>query len=90
MLPYQPSVYFLCERRNPTRWNYLWPGDQTEEDHAHLIQQAKADPPSAVLLFHEDLVVNYAPTILDYIHRDYRLAGYFGITSLYVPKESSN
>jgi hypothetical protein len=38
----------------------------------------------------EDLVVNYAPMVLDYIHRDYRLAGYFGITNLYVRKVSPN
>jgi hypothetical protein len=38
----------------------------------------------------EGLVVSYAPIVLDYIHRDYRLAGYFGITNLYVQKVSSS
>src|SRR5436190_22207121 len=32
-LPYQPMFYFLCDRHNPSRWNYLWPGDQTTNDH---------------------------------------------------------
>src|SRR5262249_49765977 len=36
-LPYQPMFYFLCDRHNPTRWNYLWPGDQTANDHERFI-----------------------------------------------------
>ena len=50
VLPYQPMFYFLCERRNPTRWNYLWPGDQTAQDHERLIEEAERDPPAMVLL----------------------------------------
>src|SRR5262249_17803511 len=49
-LPYMPMFYFLCERRNPTRWNYLWPGDQTAHDHERLIDEAERDPPALVLL----------------------------------------
>src|SRR2546423_10031701 len=64
-LPYQPMFYFLCERRNPTRWNYLWPGDQTPRDHQALIEQAKRDPPVLILLTHEEEMIPYAPAILD-------------------------
>ena len=49
-LPYQPMFYFLCERRNPTRWNYLWSGDQTARDHERFIEEAERDPPAVVLL----------------------------------------
>jgi hypothetical protein len=45
-LPYQPMLYFLSERHNPTRWNYIWAGDQTTEDHKQLIEQAEADRPA--------------------------------------------
>jgi hypothetical protein len=40
-LPYQPMFYFLCDRHNPTRWNYLWPGDQTANDHEQFIEEAE-------------------------------------------------
>jgi hypothetical protein len=49
-LPYQPMFYFLCERRNPTRWNYLWPGDQTTRDYERFIEEAKRDPPAVILM----------------------------------------
>src|SRR5436190_5281657 len=49
-LPYQPMFYFLCDRHNPTRWNYLWPGDQTANDHERFIEEAERDPPAIILL----------------------------------------
>jgi hypothetical protein len=70
-LPYQPMFYFLAERRNPTRWNYLWPGDQTPADHQLLIEQAKRDPPDVVLLTGENEMTNYAPAIVEFVRRAY-------------------
>ena len=84
-LPYQPMFYFLCERRNPTRWNYLWPGDQMPEDHEALIQQAKADPPAIVLIMKEDVMRRYAPALLDYVHVGYRAVGTNGELVIYAP-----
>jgi hypothetical protein len=86
-LPYQPLLYFLCERRNPTRWNYLWPGDQTTRDHEALIEQAKRDPPAAVLLTHEESMVPYASAILDYVHTEYSKSGTRGPLTIYVLRE---
>jgi hypothetical protein len=85
-LPYQPMFYFLCERRNPTQWNYLWPGDQTIEDHETLIRQAKNDPPRVVLIVNEDNVRSYAPLITDYIHREFSYAGHVKNMKIYLPK----
>jgi hypothetical protein len=80
-LPYQSMFYFLCERRNPTRWNYLWPGDQTARDHEMLIEQAKADSPAVVLLTNEQEMSSYAPAVLDYVHREYaKFKNYYGVT----------
>jgi hypothetical protein len=83
-LPYQPMLYFLCERRNPTRWNYLWPGDQTAADHLALIRQAQADPPAVVVLTGESEMRGYAPEIVNYVHTRYRFASSaFGIFTVY-------
>ncbi|MEY2546665.1 MAG: hypothetical protein QOG48_1782 [Verrucomicrobiota bacterium] len=89
VLPYQPMLYFLCERRNPTRWNYIWPGDQTAKEHVDLVEQAKSDPPAAVFITGEDEMAKYAPEILDYVHGEYRRAGDFGRLTVYLPNEAT-
>jgi hypothetical protein len=88
VLPYQPMFYFLCKRHNPTRWNYLWPGDQTPADHERLIQEAKSDPPAVVFINYETELSSFAPAILDYVHREYRLAVIFEPLSVYFPQET--
>ena len=85
-LPYQPMFYFLCERRNPTRWNYLWPGDQTASDYEALILQAKNDPPAVVLIMKEQAMSSYASAILDYVHAEYRRAGDSADLGVYLPQ----
>jgi hypothetical protein len=85
-LSYHPMFYFLCERRNPTHWNYLWPGDQTLEDHQALIRQAQKDPPAAVLLVDEAELQRSAPVIFKYIKTEFRLVAKADIVTLYVPR----
>jgi hypothetical protein len=84
-LPYAPMFYFLADRRNPTHWNYLWPGDQTAEDHQALIAQAKNDPPAVIALLGEDEMESYAGPILDYVRSGHRLVRDYGGLTLYVP-----
>ncbi|HXX42362.1 MAG TPA: hypothetical protein VEI58_08860 [Chthoniobacterales bacterium] len=88
-LPYQPMFYFLAERRNPTRWNYLWPGDQTARDYENLIAQAERDPPAVVLLSERRAVATFAPTILGYIEAHYDLTDTVGDINVYVRRESN-
>jgi hypothetical protein len=83
-LPYQPMFYFLCERRNPTRWNYLWPGDQTKQDHDRLIDEAERDPPAVVLLAQQRQVAEFAPTIIDYLRGHYLWTADVGDIGIYV------
>jgi 4-amino-4-deoxy-L-arabinose transferase-like glycosyltransferase len=88
-LPYQPMLYFLCERHNPTRWNYIWRGDQTAAEHVDLVAQAKHDPPAVVFLTDHDSVAEFAPEIVDYIDGQYHRAGEFGRLTVYFPNEST-
>jgi len=85
-LPYEPMFYFLCERRNPTRWNYIWPGDQTAEDHRALIRQARRDPPAVVVITGEADMARYAPAILDYVHAEFRKTAEGSGFTVYLPK----
>jgi hypothetical protein len=84
VLPYQPMFYFLCERRNPTRWNYLWPGDQTAQDHERLIEEAERDPPAIVLLAEQRDVAAFAPAIVEYLRERYLWTGDVGDIAIYV------
>lgn len=84
-LPYLPMFYFLCERRNPTQWNYLWPGDQTSADHEMLIRQARNDPPAVVMILNESRMQRYASTIIDYVHAEYEEAYNFAGCLIYLP-----
>jgi hypothetical protein len=84
-LPYQPMFYFLCERRNPTRWNYLWPGDQTIDDYNMFVEQLKNDPPVVVLVNNENQTRDL-PFILDYLHREYRHVQDVSSVAIYVPR----
>jgi hypothetical protein len=86
-LPYQPMFYFLCERRNPTRWNYLWPGDQTAHDHERLIEEAERDPPAVVLLSQQRELAASAPTIVEYVRAHYIWIGDVGNLAIYVRRE---
>ena len=84
VLPYQPMFYFLCERRNPTRWNYLWPGDQTAQDHERLIEEAERDPPAIVLLAQQRDVAAFAPIMVEYLRARYLWTGDVGDIAIYV------
>jgi len=83
-LPYQPMFYFLSERRNPTRWNYLWPGDQTASDYEALIAQAEKDPPAMILLSEREELAKFAPQILEYVREQYIYTDNLGDIAIYV------
>lgn len=82
-LPYQPMFYFLCERRNPTHWNYLWPGDQTANDHERFIEQAERDAPAVVLLSEQNQFAASAPTIMEYLRTHYLFTDQLGDIAIY-------
>lgn len=92
-LPYTPMLYFLSARRNPTKWNFIWPGDQSHEDHLALIRQAKSDPPAVVTVSSRpDLAPDieyYAPVIVNYILSQYRLERTVANTKIYFPRKKT-
>jgi hypothetical protein len=71
VLPYHPVYYFLAERRDPTRWGYLWPGDQTDADHRELIAQARRDPPAIIVVHDLAGTRSYAGPVIDWIESEY-------------------
>jgi hypothetical protein len=86
-LPYQPMLYFLSERRNPTRWNYLWPGDQSERDQADFVTQAKRDEPAMALVVKRADVKAYARPIIDYVDDEYHMVEQIGTLTVHLPRD---
>ncbi len=70
-LPYQPIFNFMVNRRSPTRWLYLWAGDQTPEDHARLLAEAEADRPTLVVLDRPERLRESAPEIVAWVEAHY-------------------
>jgi 4-amino-4-deoxy-L-arabinose transferase-like glycosyltransferase len=89
-LPYAPMFYFLSDRRNPTQWNYFWPGDQTVEDHLTFVKQAKNDPPAIVITIDSNWVQVNAPVIYDYIIANYKVAHDLDPITIYLPLNTQN
>jgi 4-amino-4-deoxy-L-arabinose transferase-like glycosyltransferase len=84
VVPYQPMMYLLAERRNPTRWNYLWPGDQSEDDLDKLVEDLQRDPPAVVLVFRTEGVILPSP-LRDLLASSYRLDDQVGALDFYLP-----
>jgi hypothetical protein len=82
-----PMFYFLGERQNPTRWNYLWPGDQTARDYAALIEQAERNLPAVILLSDEQELSTFASPIVDYVAAHYTRTDRVGRITVYVRRE---
>jgi hypothetical protein len=86
-LPYCPMLYFLTARRNPTRWNYLWPGDQTPQDYLDLIGQAEKDFPAVIIISKEENMRLYAGALLEWVHVRYKLLYHSEEISVYMPPD---
>ena len=84
VVPYQPLMYLLAERRNPTQWSYLWPGDQSEDDLDKLLEDLQRDPPAVVLVFRTEGVILPAP-LRDLLASSYRLNDQLGALDFYLP-----
>ena len=84
VVPYQPMMYVLAERRNPTRWNYLRPGDQSEDDFQRIFEDLQRDPPAVVLVFQTEEVI-LPGRLHAYLAANYRLDEQLGALGFYVP-----
>jgi hypothetical protein len=70
-------------RHNPTRWNYLWLGDQTANDHEQFIAEPERDPPAIVLLSDQGQLPEFAPMIMDYVRMHFLLTNHRGDIAIY-------
>ncbi len=80
VLPWYPVLYFLAERENPTRFDWLFPGYlQSEAEVARLVDAIDRSParvvvysPSAIDGDSERSLAGFAPSIDRYLRRNFR------------------
>jgi hypothetical protein len=71
-LPNDAELYFLADRRNPTRFYNSALGVQTEGELADLMERLAADPPVLVLFRPTDKYNNFASTqVMDFVRKRY-------------------
>lgn len=87
-LPYQPMYYFLSQRNNPTRWNYIWPGDETPEDYRTLIEEVRHNPPAVVLISGKSGMGSYAASVLEYVEKHYDTLSYNPGLTVYIRRRA--
>jgi hypothetical protein len=89
--PYAPVLYYLSGRPNPTGYDLLLPGQESAETHASIRDTLESSGVRLVLLDdsardgREDRRFSrYAPTLSDYIERNFRLQQRVGTWALYL------
>ncbi len=92
-LPLNPIVYFLCDRPNPTSYDWVLPGMLDAAGQRSVVEELKARPPKMIL--YVDIAIdqqesrrfhNYAPIIYQFILERYRFREVVGFFQILVPK----
>ncbi|MBI5749430.1 MAG: hypothetical protein HZA00_09930 [Nitrospinae bacterium] len=90
VVPLNPLWYFLTDRKNPTYYEWILPGElKTKTEQVKVIEQLKKTVPSFII--YADIAIdnreerrfsNYAPMIFDFIINNYHIektVGFFQI-----------
>ncbi len=93
-LPLNPIFYFLTDRVNPTRYDWILPGMLTQEDEKQIIEKLMAEKPKLVIFVDipidgkdERRLSRYAPGIYDFISKNYVFEELIGFFQIHLPRE---
>ena len=92
-LPLNPIFYFLTDRVNPTRYEWVLPGMLDEEKELEMVETLKAKPPKVVIYVdiaidgkEERRLKNYAPHIYKYLVENYASQEMIGLFQILLPR----
>jgi hypothetical protein len=92
-LPLNPIFYFLTDRVNPTRYEWVLPGMLDEDKELQMVETLKAKPPKVVIYVdiaidgnEERRLKNYAPHIYKYLVENYAFQEMIGLFQILLPK----
>ncbi|MDA0692413.1 MAG: glycosyltransferase family 39 protein [Nitrospinae bacterium] len=94
-LPLNPVFYFLTDRINPTRYDWILPGMLTPEEEKGMVEQLKTDPPKMIIYVdipidgkEERRLTNYAPQLYGFIVENYRFDEMIGLFQILLPNKT--
>ena len=91
--PYSPMLYFLTATRNPTRFDYLIPGETTPSQFAEVIEFLTNTPESVLVVSfwkdQEEALHRQLPRIPDEIWRHHPVEAYLSGGSSYRPLQET-
>jgi Dolichyl-phosphate-mannose-protein mannosyltransferase len=94
-LPLNPVFYFLTDRINPTRYDWVLPGMLTPEEEKGMVEQLKNAPPKVIVYVdipidgkEERRLANYAPQLYGFIAENYRFDEMIGLFQILLPNKT--
>jgi len=92
-LPLNPVFYFLTDRVNPTRYDWVLPGMLTVEEEKKMVAGLKIHPPKMVIFVdipidgkEERRLENYAPHLYAFLLENYQFDEIIGLFQILLPR----
>lgn len=94
-LPLNPVFYFLTDRINPTRYDWVLPGMLTPEEEKGMVEQLKNAPPKMIVYVdipidgkEERRLANYAPQLYEFLIENYQFDEMIGLFQILLPRKT--
>jgi hypothetical protein len=92
-LPLNPVFYFLTDRVNPTRYDWVLPGMLTGEEEKKMVAELLSHPPKMVVFVdipidgkEERRLANYAPHLYAFLLENYQFDEIIGLFQILLPR----
>ena len=92
-LPLNPVFYFLTDRVNPTRYDWVLPGMLTVEEEKKMVAELENHPPKLVVFVdipidgkEERRLENYAPHLYAFLLENYQFDEIIGLFQILLPR----
>ena len=94
-LPLNPVFYFLTDRVNPTRYDWILPGMLTTEEEKKMVEGLKSHRPKMVIFVdipidgkEERRLANYAPLLYGFLIENYQFDEIIGLFQILLPRQT--
>jgi hypothetical protein len=94
-LPLNPVFYFLTDRINPTRYDWILPGMLTVAEEQQMVAGLKTHPPKMIVYVdipidgkEERRLKNYAPLLYAFLLENYQFDEIIGLFQILLPRET--
>jgi len=94
-LPLNPVFYFLTDRINPTRYDWILPGMLTVEEEEKMVDGLKINRPKMIVFVdipidgkEERRLANYAPALYAFLLENYQFDEIIGLFQILLPRQT--